>query len=112
MSNIINELAATYSDMYKDVHGFRPRNNISDWTEQTFHNEIDWLSKELQTQIDEEKMYQSQNAADFEKRIIRTIEVGAGDRETALRWIHEAEDTNGDVDYLCYKLNIPYDYFS
>lgn len=105
-----NELASTYSDMYKDVHGFRPRVDTWHWTEQDFQDEIEWLSKELQTKMDEEEMYQKQNAADFEIRIGKTIELGAGDRETALRWIHEAEGTDGDNDYLCFKLNIPYDY--
>jgi len=29
----------------------------------------------------------------------------------ALRWIHEAEDTGGDNEYLCYTLGLPYRYF-
>jgi hypothetical protein len=36
---------------------------------------------------------------------------GAKDRATAMRWIHEAEDTQGDDDYLAYTLGLPYQYF-
>ena len=105
-----NDLSSTYSDIFKDVHGFRPRINTSHWSEQDFRNKIEWLSNELQIQMDEEEIHQKQNAANFEMRINKTIEIGASDRRTALRWIHEAEETNGDNDYLCFKLGLPYDY--
>jgi hypothetical protein len=29
----------------------------------------------------------------------------------AMRWIHEAEQTRGDNDYLAYTLGLPYRYF-
>jgi hypothetical protein len=47
----------------------------------------------------------------FEKRVNDLIFSGARDRETALRWIHEAEGTMGDDEYLCYTLGLPYMYF-
>jgi hypothetical protein len=39
------------------------------------------------------------------------IGAGAGDRATAIRWMHEANDTNYDPEYLCYCLGLPYGYF-
>jgi hypothetical protein len=36
---------------------------------------------------------------------------GAKDRAMALRWVHEAEETNGDDEYLCYTVGLPYGYF-
>jgi hypothetical protein len=36
---------------------------------------------------------------------------GAKDREMAMRWIHEAEGSNGDDEYLCFLLGLPYRYF-
>jgi tRNA uridine 5-carboxymethylaminomethyl modification enzyme len=47
----------------------------------------------------------------FEKRVDSLILSGAKDRATAIRWIHEAEDTQGDDEYLCYTLGLPYQYF-
>jgi hypothetical protein len=29
-----------------------------------------------------------------------------------MRWIHEAEETNGDNDYLAWTLGLPYRYFA
>jgi len=29
----------------------------------------------------------------------------------ALRWIHEAEGSNGDDEFLCYLMGLPYRYF-
>jgi hypothetical protein len=39
------------------------------------------------------------------------IGCGAKDRAMALRWIHEAEGSNGDDEYLCYLVGLPYRYF-
>ena len=36
---------------------------------------------------------------------------GAKSFEMALRWIHEAEETGGDDEYLCYCVGLPYGYF-
>jgi hypothetical protein len=107
--SIINELASTYSDLYKDVHGFRPR-GMGELTIDQYHSEIDWLQQELTKQVEEERITQQQNIIQFEERINNTIQRGAGDRSTALRWIHQAEGTDGDNDYLCFTLNIPYGY--
>jgi hypothetical protein len=37
---------------------------------------------------------------------------GARDREMALRWIHEAEGSNGDDEFLCYLVGLPFRYFA
>jgi hypothetical protein len=36
---------------------------------------------------------------------------GAKTRDQALRWIHEAEGSNGDDEFLCYLTGLPYGYF-
>jgi hypothetical protein len=36
----------------------------------------------------------------FEMRVQAVIACGASDRAMALRWIHEAEGSNGDDEYL------------
>jgi hypothetical protein len=106
----INELASLYSDLYKEVHGFRPR-GMGHLTAEQYQSEIDWLMEESVKQMKEEEIIQQHNIKLLEERIIDVIECGAGDRETALRWIHEAEGTDGDNDYLCFQLRIPYGYF-
>ena len=49
---------------------------------------------------------------EFEMRMQDLLSSGAQDREMALRWIHEAEGSDGDDEYLCYLLGLPYRYFA
>jgi hypothetical protein len=44
-------------------------------------------------------------------RVQSVLACGAKDRAMALRWIHEAEGTTGDDEFLCYTLGLPYRYF-
>jgi len=39
------------------------------------------------------------------------LQTGAKNRAMALRWIHEAEGSNGDDEYLCFLLGLSYGYF-
>jgi hypothetical protein len=108
----LEQYSSIYWDMYKDAFGIRPRGiDTSAWTEADFQAEF----KELSEIIDREekvRVQAQQNAVfSFEKRISDLMFSGAKDRATAMRWIHEAEDTNGDDEYLCYTLGLPYMYF-
>ena len=47
----------------------------------------------------------------FERRVAELISTGAKDSAMAMRWIHEAEGTQGDNDYLAWTLGLPYQYF-
>jgi len=108
----LEQYSSIYWDMYKDAFGIRPRGiDTSAWTEADFLVEF----KELGEIIDREEKVRvaaQQNAVfSFEKRVDTLILSGARDRATAMRWIHEAEDTQGDDEYLCYTLGLPYMYF-
>lgn len=106
-----DQLLSIYSDVYKDVHGFRPRGgNISLMSEDDLEAQILILHAEVSTEERERESREQQAAHRFEQRVLKTIESGAGDRETAIRWIHEAEDTDGDAEFLCFRLGLPYDY--
>jgi hypothetical protein len=37
---------------------------------------------------------------------------GAKSYEMALRWVHEAEGTSGDDEFLAWTLDLPYRYFA
>ena len=49
--------------------------------------------------------------ANFEARIAEYVALGASDRETAIRWILQAEglDNEYDAGYVCYHLGLNYD---
>jgi hypothetical protein len=59
----------------------------------------------------ERKTAEAKAVEAFERRVAELLNTGARDSEMAMRWIHEAEDTNGDDDYLAWTLGLPYQYF-
>jgi hypothetical protein len=107
-----DELAQIYSDMYKDAHGFRPRIDWRNMTEAELEAACDALQPEIEKSIEEERAAQDEAAKRFEARITQTIATGAGDRETAIRWIDQAEGADGDREYLCYLCGLRYGYFN
>jgi hypothetical protein len=108
----LEQYQATYWDMYKDAYGVRPRGiDTSTWTAETFLKEFAYLGLVIEREDIARKEAESSATVVFEQRIQSLILAGAKDRATAMRWIHEAEDTNGDDEYLAYTLGLPYQYF-
>ena len=112
----LEQYACQFWDMHKDAYGFRPRGtDTSSWTEADFEAEFVSLSQtidanyllnlEIEPRSDTKKAsnYKQQLAQeavaqhDFEMRVLSLLQTGAKDREMALRWIHEAEGSNGDA---------------
>jgi hypothetical protein len=123
-SNIMSELTSwedmtpleqaqcTYWDMYKDAYGHRPRGiDTSSWTLAAFDEEFERLGKTIEADYQQRKLAEAASVARFEEQVKSFITMGANDREAAIRWFHEAEQTNGDHEYLCYCLGLPYGYF-
>ena len=109
---VLEQMACQYWDMYKDAHGVRPRGiNTSSWTEEDFIKEFDYLGKVIEEQAAARREAEKGAVRDFEARIGEMINLGANDRETALRWIHEADGSGGDDEFLCYLNGLPYGYF-
>jgi len=108
----LEQYACQYWDMYKDAYGCRPRGiDTTDWTETQFEAEFVQLGKTIDANYKEQLAQEEVAQHDFEMRVLGLLQTGAKDREMALRWIHEAEGSNGDDEYLCYLLGLPYRYF-
>jgi hypothetical protein len=107
----LEQAAMTWWDMYKDAHGVRPRGtDTSDWSLARFRAEMLYLQEviernDLQRRVDEDAAIHA-----FEARVEKIISLGAKDRAMAIRWIHEAEGSDGDDEYLCYRVGVPYGY--
>ena len=67
-----------FSDLYKDVHGIRPRGI------QPTAEHVAYLQRELEYQLAEEQAVQ-QNA------VALCLSVGASSTDVALRWLEQAE---------------------
>ena len=101
------------SDLYKDARGTRPGEgfwnywNLSTATEK--QEMWDGLLKELDASMAREEEEKRLAIAAFEQSIQNTMMAGAKDRKTAIRWIVDALDVDGDYSYACYKLGLPYE---
>jgi hypothetical protein len=109
---VLEQYAYQYWDMYKDAYGVRPRGiDTSAWTEEQFEAEFRQLGMTIADNDRERKEAEERAMHDFEMRVQGLLMSGAKDRDMALRWVHEAEGANGDDDYLCYLVGLPYGYF-
>ena len=109
---VLEQYACTYWDMYKDAYGVRPRGiDTSSWSESDFEREFFQLSVTIAEEDRIRKEAEEKAAHDFEMRILSLQMTGATDRDMALRWVHEAEGSDGDDEYLCFLVGLPYGYF-
>ncbi len=106
----LEQLECIYSEMYKDVYGVKARWYRAESVEQA-RKDLDALEAAGIAQMEMEQVARKMAAVNFEKRVKETIALGAGDRATALKWIHDAEGTQGDDEYLCFTLGLGYGYF-
>ena len=108
----LEQAQATFWDMYKDAYNFRPRHiDTSTWTLEQFEREFAELGEIMKANDIAQGIEEAKATDAFERRVAELISMGAKDYEMALRWIHEAEETNGDNDYLAWTLGLPYQYF-
>lgn len=106
------QLESIVWDMYKEAHGIRPRHmNLAAMTEAELEAECQRLEEEVKMADRARREAEAAAVLRFSKRIGEVIKAGAKDRETALRWIHEADGSNGDDEYLCYINGLPYGFF-
>lgn len=106
----------TVSDLHKDAFGFRPSQSWwYGWTHATDEqkqHEWDSLIESMEASVKEEKEQEERDIAKFEASVTATIEAGAGDRKTALRWLFEAADCFGDWEHFEWQNGLPYRYLT
>jgi hypothetical protein len=106
------QLECTVWDAYKDAYGFRPRHlDLQAMSEDGLETLLEELSLEC-SRANTLRLEEEAEAADrVERTILSLMESGAKDRAMAVRWLHEANDTAGDAEYLCFCLGVAYGYF-
>lgn len=108
----LEQYSCQFWDMYKDAYGVRPRGiDTAAWDEATFEAEFNYLQDLIAKNEQEREIAEREATVTFEQRIQELYACGAKDRAMALRWIHEAEGSNGDDEFLCYLVGLPYRYF-
>jgi hypothetical protein len=108
----LEQYACQFWDMYKDAYGSRPRGiDTTLWTEADFEAEFVSLSKTIDANYKEQLEQEERATIAFEMRVQELLTSGAKDYAMALRWVHEAEGSDGDDEYLCFLVGLPYGYF-
>jgi hypothetical protein len=108
----VEQAQCQYWDMYKDAYGVRPRGiDTTEWSLEQFEQEFEQLATTIQRNYADEQVAQEAAAHDFEMRMQSLMMSGAKSYEMALRWVHEAEGSDGDDEYLCFLVGLPYGYF-
>jgi hypothetical protein len=109
--------AQIVSDLHKDARGYRPDayfweewNQCGDDTRQAMW---DNLIRELEDTMAEDRRREAVALARFEDLLARTRQAGAGDDETAVRWILEGEgfeehDYWYGADYCAFHFGLNY----
>ena len=106
----------TVSDLHKDAYGFRPKANFwNRWnnsSEAEKQAEWDRLVLALDREVEYQRAREARAVENFEQTVASLMATGARDTGMAVRWLHEAHDTNGDDGYLEYCLGLPYGYIA
>ena len=106
------------SDLHKDAYGFRPTQYWwQEWKacDEDGRQQIwDDLCEAVDAEIAAQKVRDEQSLKDFMARVDRLAELGAPDRDTAIRWIVEGlELTENDLwygaEYVCHRLHLSLD---
>ncbi len=80
-----NDVMVWVSDLFKDVNGFRPRGyKFNEWSNQELEDFVNDLIEISEKQAAEERAWEN-------KAINDVMSVGADDKETALRWLDQAD---------------------
>jgi len=66
------------------------------------------LCQVLERRLEKDEEEKQECIAQLENRIASLIELGARNRNMALRWLMEAYECNGDWEYLEWNLGVPY----
>ena len=102
------EMYSYISDASKEAIGSRYRFDHTGMTFAQLEAECDYWSAQAQTAIDEERAMADKAVEDFQALVQQTIDMGAGDEVTALRWLTQDEEfyTGQCVEHWVYKQGI------
>lgn len=91
-----------FSDLYKDVYGFRPRNMTFESIE-AFDAYYTELCADLSMQIDEDRIRQQANLEAFKIRVAETMLLCNCDKVRAVEIIADAEGELENLEFYSYE---------
>lgn len=110
-STKLQELKDDYCDLHKSVHGIKARWIYGmDLTEAQMEELLVRLQKEGERIWAIEAKQEAENDAEFLAAIDKMVALGAADKKTALKWLHDAYDTGGNNGFLGYEFGCSYQF--
>lgn len=106
----LEQAQCTYSDFHKDAYGFRPRNDVSNWTLEDFDREFAIFARVCEENRIQEEAAEAEAIVRFEDRVTNLMHTGTN-RARVIAWLMDAEGANGDFEYFCFTQGLPYGYF-
>ena len=106
----LEQAQCTYSDFHKDAYGFRPRNDVSDWTLDDFDREFAVFARVCEENRIQQEAAEAEAIVRFEDRVTNLMHTGTN-RQRVIAWLMDAESANGDYEYFCFTQGLPYGYF-
>ena len=98
------QLAAEHYDFYKEIHGIRPRwMNYEEMSVEELEAELESLAVDAKRVFDEREAAALKAVEEFKARVNKCIEMGAGDEQTAIRWLLDGEE---DVEHFIWEQGI------
>lgn len=106
----LEQAQCQFWDMYKDAYGVRPRGiDTTGWSLADFDREFEFLANLIQQNFEQEQADQKVAVAEFEAKVA-TLVNGTTSRETAIAWLMDSVEAQGDPEYACYLFGLPYGY--
>jgi hypothetical protein len=102
----------SFSDLYKASHGFRPGASYYEWlavaSPDDLQEEWDFQCRLLDAEMTRQEEEQGEALQRLKAELASTTSSNNVSVATAIRWMHDAYQTNGDNEYLDYKLGVKY----
>ena len=102
------QLLSDISDAHKDAYGFRPRKDSSNMSDEQIDAWYDDVCADANRVFEEEIQQNVESMSAWNARLNKIMEMGAGDRITAIKWDMQAYNTTSADDY-CWEANIPFE---
>ena len=107
-----DSLITSVYEMHKDAYGVKGRHyDFDNMSNKELEEELDRLCAVAKAEREAEEKFEEAAYQTFLKRIAENIQIGASDKETAIKWILQAEglENEKDAGYICYSLGLGYD---
>jgi hypothetical protein len=99
-------LESRYYNMFKDVYGCRPYISAKTMSEDELNEHCSRFAEMIEDELTQEALRDQE----FENELDELLELGAEDRDTALRWMIEGsidvESRQYGGSFVCYLLNV------